>query len=65
MDTPRYNSVVAVCFSIEHDKEDGSDITGEQLSRALTLRRRDLDRDGDCSWEEACLPVTDTFDNGA
>lgn len=63
MDEPRFNSVATICFTIEHEKKDGSDITGEQLSRALTLRRRDLDRDGDLSWEEACLPVGDTFDN--
>ena len=58
----KYNSIAVLCFTILHDEEDGSDITGQMLTAAIEKRIENLDSCGDLEWEEACLPVSDTFE---
>jgi hypothetical protein len=44
---PKYNSVIEFICSIDHDKEDGSDITGAMMRKAL-LKRINLIDDQKC-----------------
>ena len=38
----KYNSVFTLCLSIDHDMEDASDITPEDIIEAIKLRCEDI-----------------------
>ena len=56
--TLKYNSVIEFCCSVDHDQEDGSDITGAMIRTAL-LKRIDLMDDQEM-WES--VGIEDTVD---
>jgi len=56
---PRYNHMFDVAFSLESNKEDGSDVTHAMLRAALLKRIEDLDASGE--WLEAC-GLCDTYE---
>ena len=41
----KYNSVFTLCLSIDHDMEDASDITPEDIIEAIKLRCEDIKND--------------------
>ena len=38
----KYNSVFTICLSIDHDMEDASDITKDNIIEAIRLRCKDV-----------------------
>ena len=56
---PRYNHMFDIAFSLERDKEVGSDGTPAMLRAALLKRVDTLDESND--WSEAC-GLCDTYD---
>ena len=62
----KYNSVLSICFSVEHDNRDGSDLTPDDIHSALCSRIRGMDSQE--AWESATgcfhpLPLEDTVEN--
>jgi hypothetical protein len=57
---PRFNHMVTLAFEVISDREDGEDVTPEMLRHALLRRMIGLDEDK--AWEEACLPIEDTYE---
>jgi hypothetical protein len=61
MGSKKYNSVATLLFSIDHDQEDGSDITPEMMREAFEKRVATL-----CDqelWESCWGDLHDTIEN--
>ena len=56
---PRYNHMVILAFGVVSEHPEGEDITHEMLKDAL--QKRIVDMDSEQTWEEACLPIEDTY----
>lgn len=61
---PRYDHVLALCFTVKSDNADGSDLTPSQLRMALKMRIARLGNDMD-EWQQATLPPHETLDTHA
>ena len=57
----RYNSVFTVALSINHDKEDASDITMEDIIEAMKTRLHDVEYDD--PMETLVTGPEDTYEN--
>jgi hypothetical protein len=57
----RYNSVFTIAVSIDHDKEDASDITKEEVHNAIVRRLEDVM--GDDPMETLVTGPDDTNEN--
>ena len=57
----KYNSVLTVSLSIDHDKEDASDITMENIVEAMGRRLDDVMYD--CPMETLVTGPDDTYEN--
>ena len=58
---PKYNHMFSVCFVVESDKEDGSDVTSDMFHQALIKRAQDLSLLHE--WDEAVGAPDDTYEN--
>ena len=59
----KYNSVCTIAFTIDHNEEDGSDITPQMIRSALAKRMTAIMKNDESEFLEACLPVDDTQEN--
>ena len=57
----KYNSVFTIAVSIDHDKEDASDITKEEVYNAIVRRLEDVM--GDDPMETLITGPEDTYEN--
>lgn len=57
----KYNSVFTIAVSIDHDKEDASDITMEDIMEAMKSRMSDVEYDD--PMETLVTGPDDTYEN--
>jgi hypothetical protein len=60
----KYNSVVSLCFTVDHDDEEGKDITSEVVLKALYKRIDDCLSHSKDELRQACVSdLHDTQEN--
>lgn len=60
--TKIYNHMFSIGFSLESSKEDGSDVTEQDLLNALLKRIADCSTGRDAGLIECCGPPEDTYE---